>query len=100
MYLSKLKIVFLETVGISSPELGAGNFGIFQQGDAYFFLLLFPDKWHEYTINFLDYLKQVYPEMQRYRSKLIIALQLQHFKTVFVCQVDAYVLHLCFSNNF
>jgi hypothetical protein len=74
---------------MSGPKLGFGNFGVFQQGDVYFLLLLFPDKWHEYTIYFLDYLKQVYPNMQRYRSKLIIALQLQHLKTVYVCQVSA-----------
>jgi hypothetical protein len=35
--LEELKDVVLEAGEISGPELGAGNFGVFQQGDAYFF---------------------------------------------------------------
>ena len=57
--LEELKDAVLEAGGMSGPEFGPGNFGVFQQGDAYFFLLLFPDKWHECRIDFLDYLKQV-----------------------------------------
>ncbi len=69
--LEELKDAVLEAGGISGPELGAGNFGVFQQGDAYFFLLLFPDKWYELTIDFLDYLKQVHPDMlEEVRAKL------------------------------
>ena len=69
--LDELKEVVLKAGGICGPELGAGNFGIIQNGDAYLAILVFPDTWHEFTTGFLDVLKHDQPDvLEEVQAKL------------------------------